>query len=203
MRVQTAAVVLLVVVLALVGWLWHRAEVRHAVEAEAAQRSQDSLALVIAAWRRDRAAERQADSARAAARIAAADRQAFTARAGATIAAGRYSALLDSLAALAPDGLEAFITRLKAGWAEVQRRQDSALAAADQRATERQARIDQLEADSKADRAACDAQVDKAMQQLDAANARARPGLLARVWDALPWVGGAAATGFVVGQMVR
>lgn len=199
-RVQTAAVTLAVVlVLVLAGWLWlreHDARVRADV---AAQRSEDSLATVIATERRERAAERHADSLRAAARIAAADRTAFRARADATIAAGRYAVLLDSLAAMAPDTLEGFVQRMRAGWLEVQHRQDSALAAADARVAVRDLRIAELEADSRAALAACDAQVDEAMRQLDAANDGARPGLLERARQIVPW----AAAFFVAGRLMR
>jgi hypothetical protein len=186
-KVVTAGVI--VVVLLGVGALWLRDHDRRMAETRAARHSADSLQGVVTRDRAARATERATEATAAAARIAAADRRAQESRAAAQGAAARYTFLLDSLAAVSTDTATAgLIGRLRAGWAESQRLQDSALSDANARVSVRDVRIAELETARTADLAACEAQVDEALNQLRAANARTQPGLLTRVVRAVPIV---------------
>lgn len=165
-----------------------------------AQHSADSLQAVVTRDRAARTAERAAEATAAAARLAAADHRARDSQTAAQAAAARYTFLLDSLAAASADAATAgLIARLRAGWAESQRLQDSALSDANARVSARDTRIAELEAARTADLAACEAQTDEALKQLAAALRRTQPGLLTRALRILPWAAGA----FLAGHLVR
>lgn len=178
------------VVLALVlGRLWLWDHDRQTLATAAARHSADSLLAVVTRDRAERAAVHRADSLAAAAKIAAADRRAKESQAAASSAAARYTFLLDSLAAVSVDTATAgLISRLRAGWAEAARLQDSALSDANARVSVRDARIAALETARTVDLAACEAQTDEALKQLRAANRRTEPSLLTRVVRAVPVV---------------
>jgi len=175
-------------VLILVALLWVRGHDRWVRETALAQHSADSVQGAFAAERRAHRAERLADSLGAVARAAAADRAYLAARTSAEVATRAFNVLLDSLDAMAPDTLEMFLVRLRAGWAEAQRQQDSLLAAAESRVEERQARVDELEAEVAHTTAVCDAQMGETLKQLRASLARTSPSLLTRVVRAVPLV---------------
>jgi hypothetical protein len=199
MRVQTSAMVILGAVLVLVGWLWLREHDARVREAAAARYSQDSLAAAATTDRAEREARYaakfltyEAARRRAASELVAARRTADASAAGLT-------RLLDSLAAMAPDTLSAFVSRILADWTAHLDADLAERAAADAALAMRDARIVALEAAYGADLAAVNAQLDEALRQLARANARARPGLLRRALAALPWIAG----GYVVGRVAR
>ena len=200
--VQTSAM-LLALVLVLVGWLWLREHDARVREAAAAQRSQDSLVAAVAAVRAEAAVRYTADSLAAQRAVRERDAALARARADAARTADSLGKLLVGLAAAAPESLQPLIDRMLADWtahldADLQER-----AAADSALAERDARYVGLEGAYAADLAAVQRQLDEALAQLARANARAAPGLLRRVWGALPWIGGAAAGGYVVGRVAR
>lgn len=183
----------------LLGYCWHRSEVRRAVEAEAAQRSQDSLSAAVAALRAETDARHLADSIAAWQAIQARDAALRRARHEADSLQRLAGALVDSLESILPDSLSPFVDRLRAAWRADMAGRERERAQADSALAERDARIVSLEATYAADVPSLNRQVDVCLAQLRAANARARPGLLARIVRAAPWVAGA----FLAGKALR
>ena len=181
--------------LLLVGWLWLREHDARVREAAAAQRSQDSLVAAVAAVRAEAATRHTADSLATLRAVRERDAALARARAEAVRTADSLGKLLVGLAAAAPDTLRPLLYRILAEWtahldADLQER-----SAADSAIAERDARYVALEATYAADLAAVNRQLDEALRQLRAANARARPGLLRRAVMILPWAAGAYAAG--------
>jgi hypothetical protein len=191
------AVVLLAALL--LGYCWHRSEVRRAVEAEAAQRSQDSLSAAVAALRAETDARHLADSLAAWQAIQARDGALRRARAEADSLQRVAGGLVDSLASILPDSLSPFVDRLRAAWHADMAGRERERAQADSTLAARDLRLRQLESAYDADLAAVRAQLAEAMRQLGAANARARPGLLTRALQVAPWAAGA----YLVGKVTR
>ena len=183
----------------LLGLLWLREHAARTRQAEAARRSQDSLVTAVAADRAERAARYAADSANYEAARKRAASELAAARRVADESAGAYGRLLDSLAAMAPDTLSGFVSRLLTAWQAEQAGWLAERAAADAALAERDARIVALEATYAADLSAAHAQVAEALRQLTACNRRASPGLLRRAVAALPWVAGA----YLIGRVAR
>ena len=177
------------------GWRWHRAEVARAVEAAAAQRSMDSLAAVVAADRAERAAKHARDSLASARAIAERDARLRAARAAADASADSLGRLLATLAPLLPDTLAPYAQRILAEWAAHLDADLRERGAADSTIGGLKRDLASLEGRYAADLSAVNVQLAEALRQLQAANARARPGLLRRAVAALPW----AAAAFLAG----
>ena len=175
----------------LLGYCWHRSEVRRAVEAEAAQRSQDSLSAAVGAERAETAARHAAALIEAQRAIAARDGALRRARAEADSLQRVAGGLVDSLASILPDSLSPFVDRLRAAWHADMAGRERERAQADSTLAVRDLRLRQLESAYDADLAAVRAQLAEAIRQLRAANARARPGLLTRALQVAPWAAGA------------
>lgn len=163
------------------GYGWHRSAVARAVEGAAAQHSADSLMATIAVTRSDAALRHRTDSL---AHAAAQQRHAaalVATRRDADAGARAHGRLLDSLAALSPDTMSPFVSRLLADWqahldADLRERQ-----AADSSIASLRGDLAALEASYATDLGACGAQVDEALRQLRAANARSNPSLVSRI----------------------
>jgi hypothetical protein len=174
------------------GLLWKRSHDRWVAETALARHVADSLQAAFTKDRAERQAEHVADSLRTAARIRAADQAYLGAQASARAANQAFQDLLDSLATdTTRDNISLVISRLQAGWAEVVRRHDSTVAAAEERVHERDLKIEGLEAEIARTVAACDSAMAEAMKQLEAALQRTSPSFYTRVVRAVPVVLGA------------
>ena len=201
MKVATAAVILWVALVTGALWLHnHDARVR---ETAAAVRSADSLLVAVARERRAAAATHTADSLAAAQQLTIRDNALRLARARADRMEAAWAALADSAHQTLPDSLEPLMSRVRAACDAALAAKDAALASADSALAVRDSRIVKLEADYSRDLAARDAQLAEATRQLGAALKRATPGLLTRIVDALPWVVGAGAGGYLLGRLTR
>ena len=203
MKMPTLAVTLAVTLVVLAAYGWHRSEVRRAIETAAAQRSRDSLVTAVAADRAERAARYAADSAsyeaarkRAASELAAARRMADE-------SAGGLARLLDSLGAVLPDTLGPFAQRILAGWTAHLDADLAERVAADAALAERDARYVAFERAYAADLSNVNTQIDECVAQLDRAIRRTNPGLLTRIWRALPPLALVGVGGYVVGHLTR
>jgi hypothetical protein len=159
----------------------------------------DTLVATMRSGREAAEQRHHRDSLAAAARIALADRDARNAEAAAGASRAAYRHLFDSVAVAFPEALEGLAGRLRAGWALVERQQDSALAAKEQQIRERDVRIADLEEARAQDLARLDVQFAECQRQLAHAVARVAPDLLGRVVSALPYVAG----GLLVGRLLQ
>ena len=187
----------------LVGGFWLKDHDRQVRETEAAVRSRDSLALAIADERAERAGQHTRDSIESARKVAQRDAELRYARLrtdSLRVVAGN---LRDSLEAVTPDSLSPLVQRIVAAWRAEQDAWLQERSTADSALATRDARIVALEATYAVAVSTFSSHVDECMAQLDRALKRASPSILTRVIRALPWLGGAAATGYAVGHLSR
>lgn len=183
----------------LLGYGWHRSEVRHTAETALAQRSRDSLVVAVASEHAERVAQYTRDSVEAARKLARRDAELRHARLRADSLQTVLAPLLDSLGAMLPDTMSAFVSRLLAAWRAQGEAWQAERAQADTSIAAYVARITELEAGYATDLAECDSQVAEAMRQLDRALKRTTPGLLVRVYRVLPLAAGA----YLLGRLTR
>ena len=185
----------------LLGYGWHRSEVRRAVETARAKESQDSLVSAVATDRAEREARHAADflSYEAARRRTASELAG--ARAESDSLRGILGPLIDSLGPMLPDTMSAFVSRLMAAWKAQNEAWQAERAQVDTSIAAYVARITELESTYRVDVSELDRQIDQCLLQLDRAIKRTSPGILTRIVRALPWVGGAAAGGYLVGKL--
>lgn len=172
---------------------------RDDAERQAAQASLDSLRLAVSVERSERAAEHARDSIASLRAIQVADAALGRARRSADIQGDSMRVLLDSLSAILPDTLDPFVQRILASYNELQRTFDRTLAAADSAIAVRDEWIESLERTYATDLAKCDSTVTSALAQTQRALRLSRPGLIARVSRALPYLAGA----YLVGHLTK
>ena len=184
----------MILAVVLLGALWlhqHDVSVR---ETAAAVRSRDSLSLAVVRVRNEAQQRHSTDSIASARAIAVRDNALREARRYADsleVVSGR---LLDSLGGMVPvpDTVTAFVARVTAVVRATLAAKDAALSECQGGLTERDSRFVKLENDYARDLAGRDALIAEANRQLASAIRRSSPGLLARAWQALPWVAATA-----------
>lgn len=168
-------------------------------EQAAAQASMDSLRQAVTVERAARASEHTRDSIASLRAVQVADAALGRARRSADIQGDSMRVLLDNLASILPDTLDPFVTRIIASYNELQRTFDRTLAAADSAIAVRDEWIESLERTYATDLAKCDSTVTSALAQTQRALRLSRPGLIARVSRALPYIAGA----YLVGRLTK
>jgi len=201
--VKVGTVALLVLVAVVAGGLWLKQHDRWVRETAAATRSRDSLALAIADERAERAGRHTRDSIESARKLRERDAELRYARLRADSLQAVLGPLIDSLGPMLPDTMSAFVSRLVAAWRAQNEAWQAERAQVDTTIAAYVARITELEAARASDLNALNRQIDECVAQLDRALKRASPSILTRVVRALPWLGGAAATGYIVGHLSK
>jgi hypothetical protein len=186
-----------------VGYAWMRDHDARVRETAAALRSRDSLVVAITAAQRQATATHSADSLAAARAVAARDAALAAAMKRSAVIASQADSLMNVLAAAAPDTLAPLIARLQVVFRAALQAKDDALAAADSALAERDRRYHALEGERAADLARRDALLAEAQRQLAASLTRTSPGLVARIWKALPWAVALAGGGYLAGRLGR
>ena len=172
----------------LMGLLWLRDHDARIRETASAERSRDSLVAAVATVREDAEARRHAEFLNYEAARQRAASELAAARRAADASAMSQSRLLDSLAAMLPDTMSPYVSRLLAGW---QAHLDADLrerGAADSTIALLRERNLSLESAYSVDVSNLNVQIDECLGQLDRALKRTRPGLLTRIVRAVPVV---------------
>jgi hypothetical protein len=180
------------------GYGWLREHDARLSATRDAKRSQDSIVTVARETARAQRAAHTADSLRAAAVIRQRDAALAGERARGARTRDSLTALLDALPLVLSDTLGSWAARVQAQWAAHLEADQRERQAADDALAARDTAYAALERRYAADLGAVRVQLAEAVRLADAANRRASPGLLARVWRTAPWVAGA----FVVGRLV-